>query len=89
MACVILLVCFMSMLAISTQAMPSQAPKTANAERIFREEFRPEVLGSHEMAESRKAKIRARVVDRSLGNLKPRNVQMLVNTVEIILKCHH
>ena len=88
MARVILSVCFMSILAFSTQAMPPRAPlspKFTKAERIIREEYQPEVLGSHEMAESRKAEIRARVLDQSLRNLKPRNMRMrmLVDTGEV------
>ena len=81
MARVILLVCIMSMLAFSTRAMPSQAQlsqKTTNAQRIIREEYQPEVLGSGEMAKSRKANNRVSVLDESHRNLKPRNMRMLV-----------
>ena len=64
--------------------MPSRAqlsPKTTNAERIIREEYQPEVLGSREMAKSRKAEILASsVLDHSLRNLKPRKMRMLANT---------
>ena len=76
----------MSMLAFSTQAMPSQAQlsqKTTNAERISRKEYQPEVLGLREMAESRKAEIHASVLDQSLRILKPRNMRMLVDTGEV------
>ena len=86
MARVILSVCFMSMLAFSTQAMLSRAQlsqKTTNAERIIRGEYQPEVLGSREIADSRKAEIRASVLDQSLRNLKPRNMRMLVDTGEV------
>ena len=51
----------MSMLAFTTQAVPSraqQSKKTTNAERNIREEYQLEVLGSGEMAESRNAEIR-------------------------------
>ena len=84
MARVILSVCFMSMLAFSTQAMPSRAQKTTNAMRIIREEDQHEVLGFWEMAESpRKAEIRGSVLDQSLRNLKSRNMRMLVDTGEV------
>ena len=80
----------MSMLASSIQAMPSRAQlsqKTANAGRIIREEYEPEVLRSREMAESRKAEIRASVLDQSLRNLKPRNMRTLVDTGEVDVRC--
>ena len=86
MARVILSVCFMSMLAFSTQAMPSRAQlsqKTTNEKRIIREEYQPEVLGSREIAESRKEEIRASALDQSLRSLKPRNMRMLVDTGEV------
>ena len=57
--------------------------QTTNAERIIREEYQPEVLGSRQMAESRKAEIRASVLDQSLRNWKPRNMRMLVDTGEV------
>ena len=82
----------MSMLAFSTQAMPSRAQlsqKITNAERIIREEYQPEVLGSRQMAESRKAEIRASVLDQSLRNSKLRNLRMPVDTgeVDVYVKC--
>ena len=86
MARYILSVCIMSMLASSTQAMPSQAQlskKTTNAERMNREEYEPVVLRSHEVAESRKAEIRASVLDQSLRNLKPGNMRMLEDPGEV------
>ena len=86
MARFILSVCIMSMLASSTQAMPSRAQlskKTTNAERIYREEYEPVVLRSHEVAESRKAEIRASVLDQSFRNLKPRNTRMLEDSGEV------
>ena len=86
MARVILSVCFMSILAFSTTAMPSRAQvseKSTNAEGIFREEYQPEILGFREMAESRKAEIRASVLDQSLWNLKQRKMRMLVDTGEV------
>ena len=86
MARVILSMCFMSMLALTTQAVPSRAQlskKTTNAERIIREEYQLEVLGSREMAESRNAEIRACVLDQNHRNLKPRNMRMLVDTGEV------
>ena len=76
----------MSMLAFSSQAMPSRAQlsqKTTNAERIIREEYQHEVLGSRGMAESRKAGNRASKLAQSLGNLKPRTMRMLVDTGEV------
>ena len=74
------------MLAFTTQAVPSRAQlskKTTNAERIIREEYQLEVLGSGEMAESRNAEIRASVLDQSHRNSKPRNMRMLVDTGEV------
>ena len=80
----------MSMLAFSTQAMPSRAhlsQKTTTAERILREEYQTEGLDSGEMAESRNAEIRASVLDQSLRNLKPRNMRVLVDTGEVDVCC--
>ena len=74
------------MLAFSTRAMPSRAQlsqKAANVERNIREEYQPEVLGSREMAESRKAKISVSILDQSFRNLKPRNMRMLVDSGKV------
>ena len=90
MARLILSVCFMSMLAFGSQVMPCRAQlskKTTNAERFIREEYRPDVFVSREMAESRKAEIRVSVLDQSFWNLKPRNMRMLVETGEVDVCC--
>ena len=74
------------MLAFCSQVMPSRgqlSKKSTNAERFIREEYHPDVFLSREMAESRKAEIRASVLDQNLWNLKPRNMRMLVDTGEV------
>lgn len=61
-------VCFMSMLAFSTLAMPSRArvsEKSTNAELIYREEHQSEIFGFREVADSRKTEILARELDES------------------------
>ena len=72
----------------SSDALPSSTvSKITNAELIIRKEYQPEVLGSREMTESRRAEIRVSVTDQILRNLKPRNMRMLVDTGEVDVCC--